>query len=315
MPLLRRLDHAQALDRPARHAGHVRPAIDVGHVEIAFAVLEIAPRRDDRRAGLRTQGQRIVTARLLGVQQQLVAEHVDQVDPHLFAELRVARPRQLAGPHGHPRAQEVLVAQRIRALVLGVDRDEAVAVETAAGPHALDRVRRPGADHRLAAVQAALAVDDGQRAPQAKVMHPEHAQHLLRAGNESRIVDRAGRGGVVAPIDRLVRAVGIDGPDAVGVAEVAVHVFPAGIQDAAVGRQRAVVVEQVVLADLVDVRSVRFHAEQVRPVIAAALVVLRLPRRGEHDPLVGQIEGIEVRHARRRGELPQSRAVAAISQM
>ena len=47
--------------------------------------------------GCGRSGMRVVAARLLGVQQHLVAEHVDQVDPHLVAELRVARLRHWPG--------------------------------------------------------------------------------------------------------------------------------------------------------------------------------------------------------------------------
>ena len=124
---------------------------------------------------------------------------------------------------------------------------------------------------------------------------------------------RAGRGGVVAPIDRVAGAVRIDRPERLGVAEVAVHVFPAVVEDASVGHQRAVAFEERALADLVDVGAVGLHAEEVGHDVPVAHAVLRLARGGEHDRAVRQVKRIEIIHVPRERELAEPGPSALIS--
>ncbi len=110
----------------------------------------------------------------------------------------------------------------------------------------------------------------GHGPPEPVMVRPKNAQYLLGSRNFVCIKDRARDSGVVAPVDRLVCAVGIDCPDAVCIAEVAVHVFPACIEYAPVSHEFAVVVKQRILCDLINIRSVRFHAENIGCTIPAA---------------------------------------------
>jgi len=59
----------------------------------------------------------------------------------------------------------------------------------------------------------------------------------------------------------------------------------------------------VVVAELADVRAVGVHHEQVSHQVALAGDVLRLAGRAESNLAVGQVDGLDVGHAGREGEL------------
>ena len=107
----------------------------------------------------------------------------------------------------------------------------------------------------------------------------------------------------------MARAVGVARPESLRVAEVAVHVLPAVVEDAAVGQDGGVSLEERGDADLVDVRAVRLHAVEVAHDVAVAHAVLRVARGREHDVAVRQERGVDVAHALRARELAEVRAV------
>jgi hypothetical protein len=109
----------------------------------------------------------------------------------------------------------------------------------------------------------------------------------------------------------VVGAVRVDRPQALGVAEVAVDVLPAVVEDAPVGHHRAVSLEERGLADLVDVGAVAAHPEEVAHDVAVAPAVLRLARGGEDDVAARDVDRVDVEDALLRGQLLQARAVGA----
>ena len=82
----------------------------------------------------------------------------------------------------------------------------------------------------------------------------EKTEHLISWNGK--IEDRAWRPVVVAAIQGVLRAVGVDRPQAEPRAVHRVHVFPAIVQYPAVGQQRRTRIEQVVAADLPHVAAV-----------------------------------------------------------
>ena len=66
---------------------------------------------------------------------------------------------------------------------------------------------------------------------------------------------------------------------------------------------------QRAVADLLDVRPVGVHREQVAHDVPVAHAVLRLAGRGEEDAAVGQVDRVDVGDAGAEGQLPQARAV------
>ena len=67
--------------------------------------------------------------------------------------------------------------------------------------------------------------------------------------------------------------------------------------------------EQRAVPDLLDVGPVGVHREQVAHDVPVAHAVLRLARRTEHDPIVRQVDRIDVRDPRAERQLPQPAAV------
>jgi len=291
---LRRFHHAHVLDAARLDRFHARADVDVLDVVVAIVLAQVDPRRDHGRARARPQGHGIEAARLFHVQQHFVAERVQQVDPHLLAAA------------GHPRTQEDLVGQRIRVFVLGVHARERVVIALA---DQFDRVGRPSSQHRLASVQAQASVDDGQRPPRTIVAGGEVGQQQVRARNRPVVQHRAGRIRVVAPVDGVVGAVGAAAPHALRVAEIAVDVLPAIIDDPAVGQQRGVAFVQRAVTDLLHVGTVGFDRKQVAHDVPVAHAVFGLARGGEEDLAAGQIDGVDVAHAGAERQLHQARAV------
>ena len=290
-PLFRRFHNPQPLDRAPLDPFHPGAAVDVGDVEIALAPGQIDLRGNDRRDGPRRQRQRVEAARALRVKQDFVPQGIDQVDSHLFVPAR------------HPRAQEVLAGERIRIFVLGLHAFERIVVADA---HQVDRGRRPGANHGPLQVEPQAAIDDRQRAPGPVMARGKDANELLRAGNRPGVEYGPRRVGVVLPVDRVPGAVRVDGPHALGVTEIAIDVFPAVVEDAAVGQQRGVAFVQRVVADLLQVRAVGIHGVQVAHDVAIAHAILRLTGGGETDAAVGQIDRIDVREPAPERQLPSA---------
>jgi len=228
--------------------------------------------------------------------QQFVSECVYQKDIHLFARIAA-------------RAEEILAAQRPWILIFGMHAVEPVAVEVIAVPQGGAHAGRPGAQDRRVAVGVDVRVDDRQRAPHVAMVGAEDAQQLPGVRDDARIIHRRGVGLVVAPQDRLLGAVRIDRPEPVGVTEIPVHIFPAFVHDAPVRHQPGLVLKQRALGDLMDVRVLRIHPEQIGTNVLAAHVELRLAGGRKNDAAVRQIKRIEIAHTRRERQLPQTRAV------
>ena len=253
---------------------------------------------------MRGQRHRVETARLLAVQQDLVAEHVDQIQPH-HQFVQIGRvPNRLVGGQGIDvaRHQEVLsalpgarVRQRKRILIARPQRHEVIADERLHIPDQRPGAFGPDPHHRFLAVQALAPVNDRHRPPRAVMARTEGADDLVRAGDGAAVEHGGRTGHVVLPEDRVTGPVRVHRPQPLRVAEIAVHVFPAVIQDAPVRHQAGVSLEQRALADLVDVRAVAVHPVEVRHDVHVAVAVLRLARAGEDDLPVGQIDGINVR--------------------
>ena len=139
-------------------------------------------------------------------------------------------------------------------------------------------LRRPGLHHRNPTVHSQPTIQYGHGPPKVVVMGSQNAQDAMRILKDVGIKNCARRGGIVPPVERLVGSVWEHGPEAVGIAKVPIYVFPSGVEDPSVRQEGRVIVEKIVFADLMDVTAVRTHAEQVRSVISAALVVLGFTR-------------------------------------
>ena len=274
-----------------------RAGIDVRHVEVALGTPQIDARRNDGWSRTRAERHRIEAAGRLGVQQRFRPVEIDQIDPHLLA---------LAD---RPGAEKMPLGQRVGIFVLGVNALERVVVPLSRP----DRSRRPArcGPRAVRPSSPTLPIDDGQRAPRPIVAGGESADEQLRPGNRAVIEHGARRVRVVAPVDGVVGAVGITDPGALGVAEVAVDVLPAVVDDPAVGQQRRVPFEQRAVPDLLDVGSVGVHREQVAHDVPVAHAVLRLARRAEHDDAVGQVDRIDIADTCPKGQLPQPGSVGA----
>gem|GEM_PF-6466607 len=137
----------------------------------------------------------------------------------------------------------------------------------------------------------------------------EHAEHLLCARDGYRIEDGPRRLRVVAPIHGVVGAVRVDGPEALGIPEIAVHVFPAVVEEPPVGEQGRLAFEERALAYLPDIGAVTVHPVQVAHDVTVAHAVLGLAGGGEHNVAVRQVQRIDVADAWGEGQLPESGAV------
>ena len=206
------------------------------------------------------------------------------------------------------RCSEVRVVYRIRICVFraqkgGIVEDEMPAANGIGAGNVgfradlLAERRGPGAQHGILAVDAQRTVDQAERAPGTVVARAQHGDCAGRIGECARAQHAAGRDGVVAPEQRVVRAVRVAGPESLRVAVVAVHVLPAVVEDASVGEDGGVPLEERRSADLVDVRAVGLHLEEVAHDVAVAHAVLRLTRGGEND--VAALAGARVERAHR----------------
>ena len=295
-PFFGRFDHAQRLDRAPLDPFHGSASIDVGHVKSALVLCQVALRGQRRRRRPRGQRHGIEAAQPLGVQEHFVAEDVDEPQP---------------GPlcfTDRPRAKKVFSGERIRVFVLRLDFLERIVV---AHPDQPDRRGRPDLHHRRLAVETPPPVDHGQRPPGSVVAARKGGHEPLGAGDRPGVEHRTRAVCAVAPVDGRVGPVGTHAPHALGVAEVAVHVLPAVVQHPAVGRQRSVALVQRAVPDLMNVRSVGVHHEQVAHDVPVAHAILGLPRGSEEDAAVGQVDGVDVGDTRAERKLHQVPAVGA----
>jgi len=314
-PFLDRFHHPQAGHVAAPHALHVRPLIHVGHVHAAGVAVIVPPLRNHRRTRVRGQRQRVETSGLLAVQQDFVAEYVDQIQPH-HQFVQVGRvPDRLVGGHrlDAARHQEVLSAlpgawvhQRKRILVARPQRHEMIADERLHISHQRPGACGPDPHHCFLAVQALAPFHNGQRPPRAVVAGTKDADHLVRAGDRPAVEHGWRTGHVVGPVESVAGPVRVHRPQPLRIAVVAVHVFPAVVQHAPVRQQAGVALEQRALADLVDVCAVAVHPVQVRHDVHVAVAVFRLTRAGEDDLPVRQIQRIDVRRVPLVRQSPQT---------
>ncbi len=303
-PLLGRLDDPQVLHRPPLDGLHARADVHVVDVERAVRLAQVRPVGQDRGPGAGRERHRVEAARRLGVDEHLVAEDVDQVDAHLLPLARLAGAEEiLAGRGGRLR-----VVQRIRVLVLRPDPREGIVV---ADGDEVAGLRRPGADDGPFAVHPARAVDDGQGAPRPVVARGERGDEPLRAGDRPGVDHPAGRGRVVSPQEGVVRAVRAAEPHALGVAEVAVHVFPPVVHDGPVGHEGGMPLVERAVAHLVHVGPAGVHPEEVAHDMAVAHAELGLAGGGEDDAAVGQVARVDVRDPVEGGQGMEASAVGA----
>ena len=199
---------------------------------------------------------------------------------------------------------------RIRVFVLRLNDLERIVIAAA---HQVDRAGRPGAHHGGLQVQPAATIDDGQRAPRAVMARREDTNEQFGAGNRPGIEHGTWRVGVVSPIDRVIGAVGVHGPGALGVAEIAIDVFPPVVEDSSVGQEHGMSLVQRAMTDLLDVGSVGIHGVQVAHDMPVAHAVLRLTRGGEADPAVGQVDWVDVGKPLSERQLSQAGPSAFIS--
>ena len=125
------------------------------------------------------------------------------------------------------------------------------------------------------------------------VARRERRDDLVRARNRLG-VDHDGPWILVAEVDRLPRAVGIDDPQMVIMHLAAVDVFPAGIEDASVGQRPRRVVVLDVAGELADVLALAVAAVQHRHLGQPAVHPAFAAARNEHDAAIGQVAGLDV---------------------
>ena len=207
---------------------------------------------------------------------------------------------------GHPRAEEVLVARADRDLRTWASTPRERVVVAHARPGRSPRPARcattgvrPSRPRRRSTMASA---------PQGRSWQEENvASSQLRAGDRPGVEHRAGRVGVVAPVDGVVGAVGIDASRRPGRRRSCGRRIPSGRRGSRPsGSSDGVALVQRAVADLLDVGAVGVHREQVAHDVPVAHAVLRLAGRGEQDPAVGQVDRVDVGQAGAEGELRQA---------
>ena len=252
VPFFGRFNNAQIFNTSPLHAFHVGADVNILNVEatgcdreVARVGLHIGNRARPDRHGIKAAGR-------LGVEQNFIAKDIDQIEAHLLP---------FANPAGH---QKLFFAERIRIFITRKNRFERVVVSSRS-PLA-DEIfcrGRPGAYHRSGPVDALTAINDGQRAPWAIMTGTEYTKAQLRARNDARIDHTARRGGIVSPVDRMAGTVGVNRPKPLRIAEVAVDIFPTVVKNPSVRHQRAVSFKERAFTDLMNIRPVGLHTEQV----------------------------------------------------
>ena len=300
-PLLRGLHDPEEFHAARFHPLHVGAAIDVLDVEVAIAVVEIAAGGDLRRARVRGQRHGVVAPGPLGVEEDFVAEDIQKIDAHLFPAA------------GHAGAEEVFVREGPGILVFGADGGEAVetAIWSARFTDEIDGAGGPGLLDGQASIHALLTVQNGEGTPGTVMAGTEDAEDLFRSGDGMGIQDDPPGRGVVPVVERMAGAIGVDRPEPLGVSEIAVHIFPAVVDDAPIRQEGSVPLHEGAFADLVDVCPIRLHAVQVPHDVDVTHAVFGLARGGEEDVVIGQVKGVDVEHPLGRGEGFQPGAIRA----
>ena len=163
----------------------------------------------------------------------------------------------------------------------------------------------PHPDNRLDTVHTQPPVDYRHRSPRTIVTRREYANRLTRIAYPASVDHTARRPRIIAPIDRRTRTVRANRPQSLGIAEVAVDIFPPVIKDPPIGQNRAVPLEERALADLVNVGAIRIHTKKVRHDMPIAHAVLRLPRRRKNDPAIRKIDRVDIRYPTAISQLPE----------
>ena len=134
-------------------------------------------------------------------------------------------------------------------------------------------------DDRLLAIYALIVIQYRDGSPRTGMACAHGADDKLCAGDLAGL-QRSCRGvGVVTIEHRVLGAVGIDCPETLGIGKIAVHVFPAVINEAAVGHDRGMAFCKRADSDLIDPATVRVHCvEIVHDVLVAHAIFLLASR-------------------------------------
>src|SRR4030042_667418 len=216
------------------------------------------------------------------MQQNFVTENIEQKNPHLLA------------PAGHPRTEEILIAKRIRIFILRIHICEFVeSIDIGPGTHfddKVDGISSPRADDRLSAVDTQTPVDNSKRSPRTVMAGAENTPDILCSRDGAGIDHTPWRPRIIAPVNRLVRAVRIHRPEPLGVAEIPIHVLPAIVEYSPVRHKRRMALVQCAFSDLVDVGSISIHPKKVAHNVTVTHAILRLTRRRKNKAVIRQIQ-------------------------
>ena len=133
---------------------------------------------------------------------------------------------------------------------------------------------------------------------------PQRADDLRRAGDFAGFEERARRPGVVPVVKQMACSVRVGYPKTLSVAEVAVDVFPAVVDDSPVGEDAGMSFKERAVTNLNHVGTVCVHRVQVAHDMAVAHAVFRLARGRENNLAVGQIVRVNIRQVLAEGNLP-----------
>ena len=170
-------------------------------------------------------------------------------------------------------------------------------------------MRRKHETDGIRTVDPFRAVQNGDGAPRKVMAGRECADDVFRAGDLLCVQNSARRRNIVAPEDQVGRAVRVRDPESLRVAEVSVHVLPAVVNDAAVGKEGGMPFKERTVSDLVHVGTVGFHREEIAHDVTVAHAEFRFARAGEKDPSVGKVDRIDVAHPASERDLAQARSV------
>ena len=217
------------------------------------------------------------------------------------------------GEHDLPVVDGIRVGRHASALPVGVN---------AHGLRPTQRRELP----RAGGLFASLAqVEAHQLARLERVVARGDAEEQRGARHGARVDERGGEPGVAAVDGPLVRAVHVHAEERLRVHLRAVVVFPARVEDAAVRRERGVVVVDLVEGDAPDVRAVRLAPVEVAHLGPPAVDDLHAARGVEEDASVGQVAALVVGDPLAKGQLarllarevvlPEVEVVAAVARL
>ena len=292
IPLFGGFDHPQVLDRPGLDVLHPHPLVEIRDGENAGGLGTIDPLGYHHRCLRRDDRHRVKTALGIFVQRHHAAVVAQRPDRHLLLAI------------GAPRSQKQRIGKGIRVFKAGTGLPEGIVKEplhqrvfTGRVDDPIARLRRPGHQHRFFPVGPQPAVDQRRGSPGTVMAGAKDGDEFgIGTGKNTGVDHAAGGGGVVPPEEFVFRPVGIRRPKPLRVAEVAVDVLPAVVEDPPVGEQAPVPLEEGTFADLLDIGPVVVHHEQIAHNVTIAHAVLRLARRGEQNPPVGEVDRVDIRN-------------------